>query len=165
MIMMDLSGFNINLIFGADTCPIGVPIFFLSNPKSTLIVLIPLDEVRKGWSLKQYPHQVKTMASYLGIFDHMFDGKSFTPLVAMNVDYQDGSSVHYGNFLSPEKVMVIGYHHQKSKIFVLDNNMLYDGCELFVVILPAHYSYLNQTVLPSIATKTKPRFMIVCNGV
>jgi hypothetical protein len=73
-------------------------------------VLIPLDDVRKGWTPKQYPHQVQTMASYLGIFDHMFDGRSFRPEIVMNIDYQDGDSVHYGNFLQPTKVNSIGYH-------------------------------------------------------
>ena len=66
--------------------------------------MIPLDEVRHGWSSKQYPHQVKTMSSYLGIYEDMFDGRSFRPTVVMNVNYQDGDSVHYGNFLQPVKV-------------------------------------------------------------
>jgi hypothetical protein len=72
-------------------------------------VLIPLDEVRKGWTLKQYPSQVQTMASYFGIFDHMFDGRRFRPMMVMNVEYQDGHMVHYGNFLQTAKVKEIGF--------------------------------------------------------
>ena len=68
-------------------------------------MFIPLDDVRKGWTLKQYPHQVQTMASYFGIFDHMFNSKSFKPTVVMNIDYQDGDLVHYGNFLQPTKTL------------------------------------------------------------
>ena len=70
-------------------------------------MLLPLDEVRKGWTPKQYPHQVQTMASYLDIFDHMFDGRSFRPVVVMNIHYQDGNLVHYGNFLQPVKVKAL----------------------------------------------------------
>lgn len=44
------------------------------------------------------------MASYLGIFDHMFSGRSFRPMVVMNIDFQDGEAVHYGNFIEPTKV-------------------------------------------------------------
>ncbi|XP_028392205.1 39S ribosomal protein L38, mitochondrial-like [Dendronephthya gigantea] len=95
-------------------------------------LLIPLDEVMKGWALKQYPHQVKTMASYLGVFDHMFDGRSFTPLVAMNVDYPDGSSVHCGNFLSPAQTSCepkVSFHTEDDSLTTLlmvdlDGNIL-----------------------------------------
>ena len=74
-----------------------------------LIVFIPLDDVRKGWTLKQYPHQVQTMASYFGIFDHMFNSKSFKPTVVLNVEYQDDDLVHYGNFLEPTQVRDVSF--------------------------------------------------------
>ena len=89
-----------------------------------LTVLIPLDEVRQGWSSKQYPHQVKTMSSYLGIFDHMFDGRSFRPTVVMNVDYWDGDSVHYGNFLQPVKVNHLAIFFNALTIWLINTSTL-----------------------------------------
>ena len=70
------------------------------------LVCVPLDEVRKGWIPKKYPHQVMTMASYYDIYDHMFDGTTFMPWVVMDIDYGDNVGVHYGNFIEPAKVNI-----------------------------------------------------------
>lgn len=67
-------------------------------------MLVPLDDVRSGWIPKRYPHQVMTMASYYGIYEHMFDGLKFMPQVVMDIDFSDKVGVHYGNFIEPIKV-------------------------------------------------------------
>lgn len=101
-------------------------------------LLVPLDDVRQGWIPKKYPHQVMTMASYYGIYDHMFDGIEFTPTAVMDIDYGD-VLVHYGNFIEPVKT--------SSEPKVTYNGSRFSLATLLMVNLDGNILSKNQEVL------------------
>ena len=44
------------------------------------------------------------LARHYSIFEHMFQGKEFTPSVRMRVKFGETDQVHYGNFLLSSQV-------------------------------------------------------------
>lgn len=62
-------------------------------------LLIPLDIVKKDWMAKNELITTTNLARHYGIFEHMFQGKEFTPSVRMRVKFGETDQVHYGNFL------------------------------------------------------------------
>lgn len=73
-------------------------------------VKIPLDEVQKDWWLESAAQKVPTLAEHYGLFNDLFGGNYFVPVVNMNIsyDYDDQSvtPVYYGNKIPPAEVCI-----------------------------------------------------------
>jgi len=87
--------------------PLWVPSCLLQR-FSLLAVLIPLDEVRAEWEKTSGPFHKQRVAEHCGIFRDLFKGATFTPWVALRVEYSQEDEylvpVYYGNMVTPSEV-------------------------------------------------------------
>lgn len=74
----------------------------------TVAVTIPLIDVEKDWRKESAARHIQTVAEHYGIYQDMFDGDYFTPVVNLYVcyDYDDDlvTPVYYGNRIFPAEV-------------------------------------------------------------
>nr|XP_041575817.1 39S ribosomal protein L38, mitochondrial isoform X2 [Taeniopygia guttata] len=70
-------------------------------------VLIPLDEVRAEWERTSGPFHKQRVAKHCGVFRDLFKGATFTPWVALRVQYSQEDEhlvpVYYGNMVTPSE--------------------------------------------------------------
>lgn len=71
---------------------------------------IPLLDVEKDWRSESAASHVQTAAEHYGIYQDLFNGDYFTPVINLHVcyDYDDDlvSPVYYGNRIFPAEVIV-----------------------------------------------------------
>ena len=68
---------------------------------------IDLDQVRDEWSTLNGPGQIRTIAEYYGVFEHLFGDAYFTPVISLNIDYAVNDDlaavVSRGNLMKPSE--------------------------------------------------------------
>lgn len=78
------------------------------HPPSLPAVLIPLDDVRAEWERTSGPFHKQRVAEHCGVFRDLFKGATFTPWVALRVQYSQEDEhlvpVYYGNMVTPSEV-------------------------------------------------------------
>lgn len=78
------------------------------HPPSLLAVLIPLEDVRAEWERTSGPFHKQRVAEHSGVFRDLFKGATFTPWVALRVQYSQEDEylvpVYYGNVVTPSEV-------------------------------------------------------------
>lgn len=78
------------------------------NGSWTVAVKIPLIDVEKEWQKESATMQIQTLAEHYGIYQDLFNGDYFTPVVNLHVcyDYDDDlvTPVYFGNRIFPAEV-------------------------------------------------------------
>ncbi|NXI40054.1 RM38 protein, partial [Galbula dea] len=88
--------------------------------------LIPLEEVRAEWEKTSGPFHKQRVAEHCGIFRHLFKGATFTPWVALRVEYSQEDEqlvpVYYGNIVTPSEASSppeVSYEAEKGSLWTL----------------------------------------------
>jgi len=73
-----------------------------------IVVKVSLVDVEKEWCKESAPRHIQTIAEHYGIYQDLFDGDYFTPVVNLHIcyDYDDDlvTPVYYGNRIFPAEV-------------------------------------------------------------
>jgi len=76
-------------------------------------VKVPLLDVEKDWRRESAPRHIETLAVHYGIYDDLFHGDYFTPVVNLHVCYRYDDElvtpVYYGNRIFPAEVTRRGF--------------------------------------------------------
>jgi len=71
-------------------------------------VKVPLVDVEKEWQKESAARHIQTLAEHYGVYQDLFNGDYFTPVVNLHVcyDYDDDlvTPVYYGNRIFPAEV-------------------------------------------------------------
>ena len=71
---------------------------------------IPLEDVKEEWRQEFGPFHLKKIAEHYGIFNDLFNGAIFYPVLDLSVAYEEPGEedtvlpVYMGNHIPPEKV-------------------------------------------------------------
>ncbi|KFP86533.1 hypothetical protein N310_03321, partial [Acanthisitta chloris] len=91
-----------------------------------LAVLIPLEEVRADWEKTSGPFHKQRVAERCGVFRDLFKGATFTPWVALRVEYSQEDEhlvpVYYGNIVTPSEASsppTVSYEADKGSLWTL----------------------------------------------
>ncbi|NXY22863.1 RM38 protein, partial [Atrichornis clamosus] len=89
-------------------------------------VLIPLDDVRAEWEKTSGPFHKQRVAEHCGVFRDLFKGATFTPWVALRVQYSQEDEhlvpVYYGNMVTPSEASsapAVSYEADKGSLWTL----------------------------------------------
>ncbi|KAI1232342.1 hypothetical protein IHE44_0006798 [Lamprotornis superbus] len=96
------------------------------HPPSLLAVLIPLEDVRAEWEKTSGPFHKQRVAKHCGVFRDLFKGATFTPWVALRVQYSQENEhlvpVYYGNMVTPSEASsppAVSYEADKGSLWTL----------------------------------------------
>jgi len=74
-----------------------------------VVVKIPLIDVEKEWRKESASRHIQTVANHYGIYQDLFNGDYFTPVVNLHVCYDCDDDlvapVYYGNRIFPAEVI------------------------------------------------------------
>ena len=80
-----------------------------NNLWCVVAVKIPLIDVEKDWRKESATGHLQTVAEHYGIYQDLFDGDYFAPVVHLHICYQyDGdlvTPVYHGNRIFPAEVV------------------------------------------------------------
>ncbi|NXF77835.1 RM38 protein, partial [Sclerurus mexicanus] len=89
-------------------------------------VLIPLEDVRAEWERTSGPFHKQRVAEHCGVFRDLFKGATFTPWVALRVQYSQKDEhvvpVYYGNMVTPSEASsppAVSYEADKGSLWTL----------------------------------------------
>ncbi|NXU93205.1 RM38 protein, partial [Xiphorhynchus elegans] len=89
-------------------------------------VLIPLEDVRAEWERTSGPFHKQRVAERCGVFRDLFKGATFTPWVALRVQYSQENEhivpVYYGNMVTPSEASsppAVSYEADKGSLWTL----------------------------------------------
>ncbi|KAJ7427458.1 Peroxisomal acyl-coenzyme A oxidase 1 [Willisornis vidua] len=89
-------------------------------------VLIPLDDVRAEWERTSGPFHKQRVAKHCGVFRDLFKGATFTPWVALRVQYSQEDEhlvpVYYGNIVTPSEASSppeVSYEADKGSLWTM----------------------------------------------
>ena len=92
---------------------------------------IPLEEVKEEWRTEYGPTDIQTVAEHYGIYEHLFNGATFVPVVPLQVsfDYDDEyiTPVLRGNRICPAEVNFFTDFYHKVSSNLSNNLVTYQG--------------------------------------